>query len=70
MRVWKLLGLAGILAGVATGAAVARDTGVKTATRIMADNHYGWFSKLSTGIYGLNEAGVKGLTDWATALPD
>jgi hypothetical protein len=25
MRVWKLLGLAGILAGVATGAAMARD---------------------------------------------
>lgn len=25
MRAWKLLGLAGILAGVATGAAVARD---------------------------------------------
>ncbi|WP_200948162.1 hypothetical protein [Nocardioides sp. Soil774] len=29
MRVWKLLGLAGILAGVATGAAVARDERVR-----------------------------------------
>ena len=33
MRVWKLLGLAGILAGVATGAAVARDERVR--------RHYG-----------------------------
>ena len=29
MRAWKLLGLAGILAGVATGAAVARDERVR-----------------------------------------
>ena len=32
MRVWKLLGLAGILAGVATGAAVARDERETDAT--------------------------------------
>lgn len=29
MRAWKLLGLAGVLAGVATGAAVARDERVR-----------------------------------------
>jgi hypothetical protein len=29
VRVWKLLGLAGILAGVATGAAIARDERVR-----------------------------------------
>ncbi|MCY4728211.1 hypothetical protein NYO98_18170 [Nocardioides sp. STR2] len=29
MRVWKWIGLAGILAGVATGAAVARDERVR-----------------------------------------
>jgi hypothetical protein len=29
MRAWKLLGLAGILAGVATGAAVAREERVR-----------------------------------------
>ena len=29
MRVWKWVGLAGILAGVATGAAVARDERVR-----------------------------------------
>ena len=33
MRAWKLLGLAGVLAGVATGAAVARDERVR--------RHYG-----------------------------
>ena len=56
--------------GASRGAAVARDTGVKVATRIMADNHYGWFTKVSTGVYGLNDAGLKGLADWSTALPD
>jgi hypothetical protein len=56
--------------GASRGAAVARDTGVKVATRIMADNHYGWFSKVSTGTYALSEAGATGLSDWATALPD
>ena len=29
MRVWKWIGLAGVLAGVATGAAVARDERVR-----------------------------------------
>jgi len=56
--------------GAAKGAAVARDTGVPGATRIMADNHYGWFARVATGVYGLTEAGRKGLADWDGALPD
>ena len=55
--------------GAARGAAVARDTGVPGATRIMADNHYGWFARLEKGIYGLNDAGRTGLADWDGALP-
>jgi len=55
--------------GASRGAAVARDTGVLTATRIMADNHYGWFERQERGIYALSEAGRRGLADWSDALP-
>lgn len=55
--------------GPSRGAAVARDTGVAPATRIMADNHYGWFERVSPGIYRLAEAGRRGLADWDGSLP-
>lgn len=55
--------------GAARGAAVARDTGVPTATRIMADNHYAWFERVEKGVYRLSEAGRQGLADWDGALP-
>ena len=56
--------------GAARGAAVARDTGVRVATRIMADNHYGWFERVEKGVYGLTAAGRRGLADWDGALSD
>lgn len=43
--------------GPTKGAEVAKLTGVARATRIMADNHYGWFCRISVGIYDLTEAG-------------
>ncbi len=43
--------------GPAKGALVARETGVKNATRLMRDNHYGWFEKVEIGVYGLSPAG-------------
>ncbi|MDA7426297.1 DUF2161 domain-containing phosphodiesterase [Thalassococcus lentus] len=51
--------------GPEKGAIVAKATGVPAATRIMRDNHYGWFEKVETGIYGLTQAGRQGLVDWA-----
>lgn len=51
--------------GAEKGALVARATGVKAATRIMRDNHYGWFRKVETGVYELTPDGQKGLQDWA-----
>ncbi|HUF72585.1 MAG TPA: DUF2161 family putative PD-(D/E)XK-type phosphodiesterase [Gammaproteobacteria bacterium] len=39
--------------GATKAAKVAEGTGVTNARRIMADNHYGWFRRVSTGIYGL-----------------
>jgi len=49
--------------GPSKGAVVAREVGVGTATRMMADNHYGWFVRVSTGIYALSEAGAAALVE-------
>ena len=46
-----------LLAGPSKGALVARETGVANATRMMADNHYGWFERASLGVYQLTDAG-------------
>jgi hypothetical protein len=47
---------------------VAEGTGVPNARRIMADNHYGWFRRVETGVYAL-EAGIVVDRDTA-ATPD
>lgn len=54
-------------AGPGRGAEIARATGVARATAIMAANHYGWFERLSRGVYGLSPAGQALVTD---AMPD
>lgn len=51
--------------GACRGADVARATGVAAATRLMADNHYGWFERVARGVYGLTDEGRAGLTHWA-----
>lgn len=45
--------------GPIKGAQVARETGVEKATRLMADNHYGWFKRVEKGIYGLTDKGLE-----------
>ena len=45
--------------GASKGADVARETGVAAATRMMRDDHYGWFEKVEKGIYGLTSAGAE-----------
>lgn len=52
--------------GPTKGALVAKATGVDKATRLMADNHYGWFERVQTGIYGLTTRGDAALQDYAT----
>ena len=37
--------------GPSKGADVAKGAEVPTATRIMADNHYGWFERVNRGVY-------------------
>ena len=46
-----------VASGPCKGANVARETGVEQATRMMRDNHYGWFEKVDTGVYGLTASG-------------
>jgi hypothetical protein len=43
--------------GPSRGAEVAKQTGVETATRMLAVNHYGWFCRIDRGIYDLTDAG-------------
>ncbi len=49
-------------AGASRGAVVARETGVSRATGIMAANHYGWFRRVTRGVYDLTEEGAAALT--------
>ena len=56
--------------GPLKGAAVAQATGVPKATRLMADDHYGWFERVETGIYAVTPKGRDALKTYAAALPD
>jgi hypothetical protein len=61
--------LAALDAGGPTKAAeVASMTGVKLARRLMADDHYGWFERVKTGIYALSPKGQTAVTDFATEI--
>ena len=50
--------------GPMRGAAVRDAAEVPQATTIMARNVYGWFERVDRGIYGLTEAGRRGLADY------
>ena len=50
--------------GPSAGAKVKDWAEVPEATRIMRDNHYGWFDRIDRGLYALSEAGKRGLSDW------
>lgn len=45
--------------GPTKAADVARLARVENARRIMADDHYGWFERIETGIYALTPNGVQ-----------
>jgi len=47
--------------GPSKGADVAKATGVPTATRILAADHYGWFERVERGVYGLTVKGAEGV---------
>jgi len=54
--------------GPTKAAQVAKACGVDRARRLMADNHYGWFERIETGIYALTEPGKQAVEDHAETL--
>ncbi|MEM9724024.1 MAG: DUF2161 family putative PD-(D/E)XK-type phosphodiesterase [Pseudomonadota bacterium] len=55
--------------GPAKAADVAATTGVSRARDIMADDHYGWFQRISRGVYALTDAGAAAAAAHAGASP-
>jgi len=47
---------------------VAKATDVSNARQIMYDDHYGWFTRVEKGIYGLTEKGSEAVGTYADAL--
>lgn len=47
---------------------VAAASGVEIARRIMADDHYGWFERVATGVYALTPTGATALEIYAEQL--
>ncbi len=54
--------------GATKAAHVAQMSGVETARRIMADNHYGWFERIQTGVYALTLSGRAALSDYSDTI--
>lgn len=54
-------------AGPSRGMDVAKATGVRRATRMMADDHYGWFERVERGVYDLSPKGRMAIR---TPLPE
>ncbi|MES0883144.1 DUF2161 domain-containing phosphodiesterase [Roseibium sp. SCP14] len=49
--------------GPSRGTDVAKATGVERATRMMADDHYGWFERVERGVYALSPKGAASIQD-------
>lgn len=54
--------------GASKGADVARETEVSAATRMMRDDHYGWFEKVEKGVYGLTPKGAEAVSESGAML--
>jgi len=54
--------------GPTKAAHVAKDCGVENARQIMSANHYGWFDRVTTGIYKLSPNGRKAIIEYADEL--
>lgn len=54
--------------GPAKASEVAQASGVERARRLMADDHYGWFERVRTGIYALTPKGQQAVTLYAPEL--
>lgn len=54
--------------GPSKASRVAVETRVTHARRLMADNHYGWFERVATGIYSLSPKGLEAVEAYAEEI--
>jgi len=54
-----------VVDGPTKAAIVAKRAGVAGARRLMADNHYGWFERVETGIYAPSPNGMRASDQFA-----
>lgn len=54
--------------GPTKAAIVAQLASVENARRLMSDDHYGWFERVSTGIYTVSPKGLQAMAQYATEL--
>ncbi len=54
--------------GPTKAAEVAKIADVEKARRLMADDHYGWFERIETGVYALSPKGEKALAAYAKEI--
>ncbi len=54
--------------GPTKAAQVSQTASVMNARRLMADNHYGWFERVETGIYALSPKGRSATQEYRTEL--
>ena len=47
---------------------VAKRAGVEKARRLMADDHYGWFDRVRTGVYALSPKGAAAVDEYTEAI--
>lgn len=57
-------------AGPSPTKTIRATTGITRTTRILGDNHYGWFERASRGVYALSPNGQAGLSTFSAALSD
>jgi hypothetical protein len=63
-----IAGLLGEHGALSTRALRLKGTDVSRTTAILADNYYGWFERVSVGIYRLTDKGNKALEDFSSGL--
>lgn len=54
--------------GETKAAEVAQKSNVENARRLMADNHYGWFERVKTGIYDLSPSGKAAVIEYSAGI--
>jgi hypothetical protein len=56
--------------GPTKAAEVARQANVENARRLMADDHYGWFERVQTGIYTLTPRGLSAVGTYSKEIEE